>query len=134
MAAVAFPALVPSGRRYNPGKYPQGEFKALNGATTTLRYGNRRYDAELELTFQNITDSNAALLLALYEQTTVTDDWITFTAADGAVGASPELADYLREVGGSGLRWRFAEPPSVDSVVPGRSSVQCSFVGRLDPN
>ena len=134
MAAVAFPALVPSGRRYNPGKYPQGEFKALNGATTTLRYGNRRYDAELELTFQNITDSNAALLLALYEQTTVTDDWITFTPADGAAGASAELASYLREVGGSGLRWRFSDPPSVDSVVPGRSSVQCSFVGRLDPS
>jgi hypothetical protein len=134
MAAVAFPALVPSGRRYNPGKYPQGEFKALNGATTTLRYGNRRYDAELELTFQNISDQNAAALLSLYEQTTVTDDWITFTPADGAAGASAELASYLREVGGSGLRWRFSDPPSVDSVVPGRSSVQCSFVGRLDPS
>jgi hypothetical protein len=133
MAARAFPPIQPTGRSYSPGSFPQTEFKALNGATTVVRFGNRRSDSELKLTFNNITDSNAALLLALYEQTTVTDDWITFTAADGAVGASPELANYLREVGGSGLRWRFAEPPSVDSVVPGRSSVQCSFVGRLDP-
>jgi hypothetical protein len=134
MAGVAFPRLVPSSRRYNPGRYPQGEFRALNGATTTLRYGSRRYDAELELGFQNLSDSNAAVLLALYERTMVSDDWVTFTSADGAGGASPELANYIREVGGSGLRWRFAEPPSVDSIKPGLSTVQARFVGRLDPN
>jgi hypothetical protein len=133
MAARAFPAIKPSGRSYTPGAFPQTEFKALNGATTVLRYGNRRSDSELRLTFQNISDTNAAALLALYEQTMVADDWITFTAADGAVGASPELANYIREVGGSGLRWRFAEPPAVDSVVPGRSNLQCRFIGRLDP-
>lgn len=134
MAAVAFPALVPSGRRYSPGKYPQGEFKALNGAVTTLRYGNRRYDAELELTFQNITDDNAATVLGLYERTMVADDWITFTQADGAGGSSNALASYIREVGGSGLRWRFSDPPSVDSVKPGLSTVQVRLIGRLDPN
>lgn len=134
MAARAFPPIQPTGRSYSPGAIPQTAFKALNGATTTIRYGNRRSDSELKLTFQNISDANAATLLALYEQTAVSDDWITFTAADGAAGASPELANYLREVGGSGLRWRFAEPPSVDSVVPGRSSVQCSLIGQLDPS
>jgi hypothetical protein len=134
MAARAFPPIKPTGRSYSPGAYPQTTFKALNGATTVVRFGNRRSDSELRLTFQNLSDANAAVLLALYEQTMVSDDWITFTAADGAAGASPELANYLREVGGSGLRWRFSDPPSVDSVVPGRSSVQCSFVGRLDPS
>jgi hypothetical protein len=134
MAARAFPAIKPTSRSYSPGAFPQVEFRALNGATTVIRYGNRRSNSELKLTFQNISDQNAAALLSLYEQTTVTDDWITFTPADGAAGASAELASYLREVGGSGLRWRFSDPPSVDSVVPGRSSVQCSFVGRLDPS
>ena len=134
MAAVAFPALVPSGRRYSPGQYPQAEFVALNGATTTLRYGNRRFDAELDLTFQNITDAEAASLLKLYEDTMVADDWVTFTSADVAGGASTELADYIREVGGSNLRWRFNEPPSVDSVKPGLSTVSVRFIGRLDPD
>jgi len=133
MAAVAFPALIPSGRRYSPGQYPQAEFKALNGATTTLRYGNRRFDAELDLTFQNITDVQAASVLKLYEDTMVADDWVTFTAADVAGGASTELANYIREVGGSNLRWRFAEPPGVDSVLPDMSTLQCKFIGRLDP-
>jgi len=134
MAAVSFPALVPTSRRYNPGKYPQAEFMALNGATTVLRYGSRRYDAELELGFQNITDANAAALLSLYERTMVADDWITFTQGDGAAGLSTPLANYIREVGGSGLRWRFSEPPNVESVIPGRSTVQVRLIGRLDPN
>jgi hypothetical protein len=134
MAAVAFPALAPTGRRYSPGRYAQGEFKALNGATTTLRYGNRRSDAELDLTFANISDANAAALLSLYERTMVAGDWITFTGVDGAAGAGSALAAYIREVGGSGLRWRFSEPPGVDSVVPGRSSVSVRLVGQLDPN
>ena len=133
MAAVAFPALIPSGRRYSPGIYPQAEFKALNGATTTLRYGNRRFDAELDLTFQNITDVQAASVLKLYEDTMVADDWVTFTTSNVAGGASTELANYIREVGGSNLRWRFAEPPGVDSVLPGMSTLQCRFIGRLDP-
>lgn len=134
MAARSFPALKPTSRSYSPGALPQTEFKALNGATTVVRFGNRRCDSELRLGFANIPDAGAATVLALYEQSVVADDWITFTASDVAVGAASELANYIREVGGSGLRWRFAEPPSVESVVPGVSSLQCRFVGRLDPS
>ena len=134
MAAVAFPAIKPSSRAYSPGEYPQAQFTAINGATTTLRYGNRRFDSSLDLAFQNITDENAAKILKHYEDITVADDWATFTTSDGAAGAGADLADYLREVGGSGLRWRYDGPPSVQSVIPGRSTVQVKFIGRLDPS
>ena len=60
-------------------------------------------------------------------------DWISFTTSDGAAGASTALANYLREVGGSGLHWRYAEAPSVESVKPGLSTVQVRLVGQLDP-
>ena len=132
MPAVAFPALKPTSRSYAPGRYPSAEFKALNGATTRVLYGNRRSEAELSLGFQNITDTQAALVLALYEKTTPTDDWVSFTTSDGAAGADAPLAAYLRETGGSGLRWRFAEPPAVTSVKPGLSTVQVKMVGNLD--
>ena len=134
MAAVAFPDLVPTRRSYNPGAYPETQFRALNGATTTLRFGNRRSDSELQMSFDNITDDNAAALLKLYEEVTVADDWVTFTANNGAGGASAALANYIREVGGSNLRWRFGEPPNVDSVKPGLSTVSVRFIGRLDPD
>ena len=132
MAAVAFPTLKPTSRSYSPGKFPQSEFAALNGAKTRVIFGNRRSDSELSLGFQNITDAQAAEVLAHYERITPSDDWTSFTVNDGAAGASAPLADYLREVGGSGLRWRYADAPSVSSVKPGLSTVQCKFVGNLD--
>jgi hypothetical protein len=130
MAAVAFPAIKPTGRSYSPGTYPLAEFKALNGATTRMLYGNRRSDAELSLEFANISDDNAALILRHYEQLGASDDWASFTT--GAAGASSSLAAFMQESGGSGLRWRYADAPQVSSVFPGRSTVQVTFVGQLD--
>ena len=132
MVAIAFPPVKPTGRSYTPGAYPTAEFKALNGATTRMLYGNRRSDAELSLEFSNITDGNAALILRNYERVTPTADWVSFTNATGSAGASAALAAYLEESGGSGLRWRYEGPPEVRSVSPGRSTVQVKFIGQLD--
>ena len=54
-----FPNLKPSSRSYTPGRYPQVEFVAQNGAKSVLRYGNKKVDAKLTLGFTNITDSQA---------------------------------------------------------------------------
>lgn len=130
--AYAFPSIKPTSRSYTPGRFPQTEFTALNGATTVMRYGSRRTDAELTLGFENITDDQATSILQNYESVNGVWDNVTFTANDGAAGASSSLQAYLREVGGSGLRWRYAEPPTVTSVFPGISNVSCKFVGILD--
>lgn len=134
MSAIPFPSLCPSARSYNPGVYPQTDFQSQNGARTIVRFGNRRVDSSLSLTFANITDAQAALILANYEQ--VNRDWnyVTFNSTSGAAGASSELAAYLAENGGSGLLWRYSDPPEVQSTYPGRSTVQCKFVGVLDGN
>ena len=132
MAAVAFPNYRPSSRRYSPGEYAQRQFQAQNGAVTTLRYGNKRSSARLDLTFSNISDAAAYAILENYEDVTVANDWVTFTTANVAVGAQNNLHQYIREVGGSGLHWRYAEPPQVESVRPGISTVSVSFVGELD--
>lgn len=131
MAAVRFPNIKPSGRAYSPGTYPQSEFQALNGATTILRYGNRRSQSELELSFDNIADDNAALILANYEDQMEGNNWVVFNSNNGTTGARPKLAAYLSE-SASGLRWRYAEPPTVDSVMPGRSNVRIKLTGYLD--
>lgn len=129
---VEFPNIVPTGRRYSPGTYPQTEFRAQNGALTVVRFGSQRVDAELELEFANITDENAALLLANYEAVNSKWDYIVFRPEDASAGAGPTLQPYIREIGGSGLRWRYAEPPQVTSVLPGRSTVTCRFIAVLD--
>ena len=130
----AFPNIKPSSRSYSPGTYAQTEFKGLNGATSVIRFSSRRANSSLELGFQNITDDQAADILQHYFNVNSDWDYATFTANNGAAGASDDLAQYLREVSGSGLRWRYAEPPKVQSVRPGRSTVTCSFIGILDGN
>ena len=131
MSAVSFPNVRPTSRSYTPGEYPQTNFEAQNGAVTVVRFGSRRVDSELSLGFNNITDAQAASILANYEAVNGPWNHVTFTTANGSVGAG-SLASYIQETGGSGLRWRYAGPPSVSSIKPGIASVSCKFVGVLD--
>jgi hypothetical protein len=131
MAAIPFPPVLPTGRSYSPGRYAQSEFQSLNGATTILRLGSQRHESELSLDFDNITDDNAALILASYDAQNIGDNWVQFDASNGTAGASAQLAAYLGETI-TGLRWRYADPPQVRSVFPGRSSVTVKMRGYLD--
>ena len=133
MTAYAFPSLKPTSRSYSPGKYPQTEFQAQNGAMTVVRFGNRRVESKLSLTFSNIPDAEASAILQHYEL--VNGNWgsvlfLPFTADAGIEDAT--LSNYMKERGGSGLQYRYDSPPNVQSVYPGISSVTCSFVGILD--
>ena len=131
----SFPTIKPSSRSYTPGTYPQVEFVAQNGAKTVLRYGNKKVDAKLSLGFTNITDSQASEILDLYEEVNSDYDYISFTSANALAGInSSSLVNNMAEKDSNGvkLRYRFDGPPSVSSVRPGRSNVQCKFVACLD--
>ena len=65
--ARAFPSIKPTSRSYTPGNYPSTNFESLDGTKTHIRYGNKRVNATLSLGFSNITDADAALILANYE-------------------------------------------------------------------
>ena len=130
-----FPNIKPSSRSYTPGRYPQVEFVAQNGAKSVLRYGNKKVDAKLNLGFTNITDSQANEILNLYEEVNSDYDYIFFTSANALAGVnSSSLVNNMAEKDSNGvkLRYRFDGPPSVSSVRPGRSNVQCKFVACLD--
>ena len=131
MAAIAFPANIkPSARRYTPGTFPETQFRAQNGTLTILRYGNRRVDSTLSLEFRNIPDSKAAEIIKNYEAVNSGDNNVTFTLSTGAAGTSSQYSKFVKE-DGTGLKWRYAAPPEVTSVVNGRCTVVCEFVGNL---
>ena len=133
---VDFPNIKPSSRTYTPGKYPQTEFVAQNGAKTVLRYGNKKVDAKLSLGFTNITDSQANEILNLYDEVNSDYDFIHFPSTSALAGINNlSLRRKFEERDTSGntlLRYRFDGPPTVTSVRPGRSNVQCKFVACLD--
>jgi hypothetical protein len=130
--AASFPSgLKPTSRTYRPGKYPQIAFEALNGATTMIRYGQKPYNAQLTLTFANINDVDADRIVNHYEERMRDFSSVTFTSATGLAGLGSSLSLHVSE-SISGLRWRYAEPPQVESVYPGISTVTCTFIGYLD--
>ena len=122
--------LVPSTRSYSPGEYPQNEFQALNGVKTIIRYGKYRYNSTLTLGFNNIEDSDAAAILQNYEDINSVWDEVTFNGTGVVEGASSQMQSYFVER--TELKWRYDGPPTVTSVYPGRSNVECKFVACLD--
>ena len=136
MAQITFPVdITPTSRNYSPGEFPQTVFEAQNGAKTVLRYGNKRVNASLSLSFKNITDNQAAEILANYENINSDWDYLNFNGTDVLKGIEPTtstLKTYVRE-SNSGLRWRYAKAPQVSSgTYPGVSNVSCSFVACMD--
>ena len=128
----AFPTIKPTSRSYNPGTYPSTTFESLDGTKTHLRFGNKRVNATLTLGFSNISDADAALILANYEDVNSDWDYVTFNGGYATAGVTDtSLLAYLKE-SGSGLKWRYSGPPSVTSSFKGKSNVSCSFVACLD--
>ena len=133
---IDFPNIKPTSRTYTPGKYPQAEFVAQNGAKTILRYGNKPVNAKLTLGFTNITDAQANQILEKYEEVNSVYDYIHFPSDSSIAGVNnAALRSRFQERDTSGntlLRYRFVGPPTVTSGRPGRSNVQCKFVACLD--
>jgi len=107
-----------------------------------MRYSNKRVNAKLTLSFQNITNDKVEEIIENY--ISVNDDWdyVFFANGDPVLNGldaesgvfnltTPTLKGYLAGQPG-GLRWRYTEPPKVTSVFPGVSSVECSFNAYLD--
>ena len=134
---VTFPDIKPSSRSYTPGIYPQTEFIAQNGAKTVLRYGNKKVDAKLTLGFTNISDSEANEILDLYESVNSDYDYINFQFQNQNALAGVEVLALRQKISqkddnGFKLRYRFDGPPTLTSVKPGISNMQCKLVACLD--
>lgn len=121
---MSFPNLVPSARSFTPGDFPIKQYKALSGAEVRIRYGNLRTEATLDLTYENITDANAAAFLSHYSSTQGT--FLTFGLAGGVFSGWNASSGLLNAP--SGAAWRYDGPPQVTSVYPGRSTVQVKLI------
>ena len=140
-----FPNIAPTQRTYTPGVFPMREFQGLNGAVTELQYGSKEVDSKLEMTFQNITDDEAMLIFENY--LTVSNGRVSRTGEQDYVLLDPpsshpvlagigneELRDRIAErpLNNAPLRYRYAGPPTITSVFPGRSSVTVELRGYLE--
>jgi len=140
--AQTFPSIKPTSRTFSPGTYPSTNFESLDGTKTHIRYGNKRVNATLNLGFLNITDVQVGLILDNYDDVMATYNFVRFSGNNATAGIiDPGSGNLLtKEIAREddsglteqGLRWRYSSPPTITSVFPGISNVNCSFVACLD--
>lgn len=123
---MAFPALAPTTRTYEPGDWPVRTYSALSGAEVRIRYGNLRSGAKLSLNYDNISDTQAQEFISHYLQTQGT--FITFSIPP-AIRAGWEGSNTAFEPGSAGAQYRYAQAPQITAVRPGVSSVRVELVG-----
>jgi hypothetical protein len=130
--AVTFPTIEPTARSFTAPRWPTSGVTTQSGVTTRRLWGSRPSQAQLRLSFDNISDDNAGLIVAAYNSakgatTELTLPDVLFN------GASAALTGWLNTTStGAGMKWFFSEePPTVESVAPGRSSVRVALVAEL---
>ena len=129
---VTFPTLEPTSRSFVAPRWPTSGITSQSGVTTRRLWGSRPSQAQLNLSFDNISDDNAGLIVAAYNSakgatTELTLPNVLFN------GASAALTGWLNTTStGAGMKWFYAEePPTVESIAPGRSSVRVVLVAEL---
>jgi hypothetical protein len=146
MAAVRFPNIAPSSRSYNPGSFPIEQFQGQNGAVTAVKFGNRKADSELTMTFQNITDAEAFEIWENHQEVMggldSNGDWnyigvdfdsgLDGTSGNFGVGIANDSMRAVVTEKKLNRRYRYAEPPQFVSTFPGRCTVTVKLRGYLD--
>jgi hypothetical protein len=128
---MTLPLLTPSSRQFDPGNWPVRTYNSQNGSEIRLLYGSQRFNLTLNLTYNNIADSDAELFLDDYISKNGTYKAFTLTTAEanalfnGWAGAPTALREP------AGVEWRYDEPPKIESVIPGVSTVQIVLRGVI---
>ena len=125
---VPFPVIKPSKREFRVGAFPVKTYRALSGATIKRSFGNRAYGYELELEFQNIPDATTALILKHYTDTSGGFQRFTLPSQLFA-GMDATLQSFAQAP--ATIRWEYGGPPTVESVLAGRSTVSVNLIGEL---
>ena len=129
---MAFPDLRPTSRSAKLGDWPVKTYRAQNGREMRFLYGNRRTGTELELSYENIADSQAGDFLSHFEDvkgTYGTFDIRDETRAGWNRNAAPGSAPPFDPP--TGNKYRYADAPQISSVRPGRSTVTVRLVSVL---
>jgi len=128
---ITFPSLVPSSRSFIDGQHPMSTARTMAGPTVRRLLSAKATEPELRLKFSNISDATAESILAAYDSAYGSRKPVTLPSSITA-GSDTNMATLIRNEGSS-LAWYFLGRPSLESIVPGRSSVTAAFQGRIVP-
>lgn len=125
---MAFPALTPTDRTFEPGNFPIKTYRAESGQETRILYGSARTDLKMSLTYANITDADAELFLDHFDevQGTLNRFNLVDETKKGFEGSKSKLENKA-----AGVKYRYENPPRLVQVRPGISTVTVDLIGVL---
>ena len=129
MASAPFPDLIPTSRSFEAGDYPVKTFKAQNGAEHRILYGSNRTNMKLSLTFANITDADAELILDHYDTVQGTFGTLSVSPSSGKGGWQGN-ADAIGAAA-NGNVYRYENAPQMTQVRPGISTVTVNLIAVI---
>lgn len=130
---VTFPSLKPTSRSFSAPQWPISRIDSQSGVTSVRLWGSKPTAAKLDLSFDNISDDNAALIMSAYNSA---KGYLTDLTLPAEIfnGASSNLKSWLDTTGMSaGLKWYFdsSQSPTIENVAVGLSSVRVTLVAEL---
>lgn len=125
-----FPAVTPSSMDFTAPEFPVKANSSLSGVVSRRIFGNRGSRAVLSMNFDNLTDDIASQFFDAWSAGRGSFDTLTVPSIVFD-GASSALFSYLSD-GGDGLNWHFAEPPQLERIAPGVSSVRVVLEATRD--
>lgn len=134
---MAFPNIKPTTRSFSMGDYPSKTYTSLSGAVFKRAFGNKATGYTMDLTFKNIGDTGELRSLSgtvkqiLDHYNSVDGTFKKFTLPDRMfAGMNSSLKGVVQAP--SNISWRYAEPPRVESVKSGLSTVTVKLIGEID--
>jgi hypothetical protein len=127
---AVFPSVTPTSMDFTAPEFPVKTNSSLSGVVSRRIFGNRGSRATLSMNFDNLTDSVAVEFLNSWKDAKGSFDSLTVPSIVFS-GAGATLSAYLAQ-GGDSLVWHFAEPPQLQRVSPGVSSVRVSLEATRD--
>lgn len=127
--SVPFPAIRPTSRSYEAPEYAQLQPTYLSAIAYPRLLGSKPGKAKLQLSFDNILDNDAALIIAAFMNSLTGFLPVELPSEIVAGIEDSELAYRIRT--GLHLKWYFDGPPRQSSVMKGISSVQVDLIGDI---
>tara|TARA_R100001510_G_scaffold25977_1_gene22825 strand:- start:2495 stop:2995 length:501 start_codon:yes stop_codon:yes gene_type:complete len=119
---ATFPSIVPTTRLYTPGDFPSAIQQSSDGTTTGFRRGNRRINQTLQLSFDNLTESQVTDIRTHYDGQNGSFEIFFLSSTTWNGYNSPPVALV------SDFAWLYATPPTISDGITSKWNVEIELV------
>ena len=119
---ATFPTIIPTTRLYTQGDFPSAIQSSSSGATTGFRRGNRRINQTLQLTFDNLSETQVNLIRTHYDGQSGSFEIFYLSSSTWNGYTSPPVALV------SDFAWLYANAPTISDGIVSKWNVEIELV------